>query len=622
MPVPAVVVVPVYGCGMLGGGTADGVVRRQQPEDGSAATWPWIQENTLAGLDALIQRRLRIAKLTRITDNSLPLPERTLLDVLTSVPPPRGGWSGHKFFLLDADTADAGDPARCEVELAYEPKARKLKLKVTSATRRALGTATHVRVAYADDFDLELLRQLRVCVQQATRAPLVVDLWSPGVLPIAPAMKGLNTEQQRAFNAMASGGAWLVWGPPGTGKTKVIGKAIARALSQGHSVLITSHTHVAVDNVVESVAETVTEAGQVIRVGASGQLTKKVSEHPWLTVDKAAAAMTNRVARLQSIQDAMAENESHPDRLHLGVVVQLLEQENGLRLESALRAQEAADTARHLAETLALAGVESARRRADFERIDAAAARSAAAASMLPQLKDHAQSAARTAHHVAHQVYAAEQSLASLRFELSKAVVEWSEATSARQSWSAGLPWRRRALDSRIQLANERRNILAAEVHSAEGGVESFRRAAADAGVEAANAHERVVIAESAQRRARELARDVSAVKAAESAAQSESARVQARYAEAQRVVDVVPDWQNVIAEGQADGTLGALAERDDYNERVATLDTAMKELIRKKKLLDDEYAKTKSHLLETAPVVACTLSSLTTKTELANRRF
>lgn len=108
---------------------------------------------------------------------------------------------------MDADTADAGDPARCEVELAYEPKARKLKLKVTSATRRALGTATHVRVAYADDFDLDLLRQLRVCVQQATRAPLVVDLWSPGVLPVAPAVEGLNTEQQWAFNAMTSEGA-------------------------------------------------------------------------------------------------------------------------------------------------------------------------------------------------------------------------------------------------------------------------------------------------------------------------------------------------------------------------------------------------------------------------------
>lgn len=399
-------------------------------------------------------------------------------------------------------------------------------------------------------------------------------------------------------------------------------KAVSRALSQGHSVLITSHTHVAVDNVVESVAETVKKAGQVVRVGASGQLARKVSEHPWLTVDKAAAAITNRVARLQSIQDAMGENESHPDRLHLGVVVQRLEQGNGLRLESALRAQEAADRARHLAEDLVMAGAESARRRADFERIDAATAHSAASASALPQLRERAESAAITAHHSAHQVYAAEQSLASLRFELSNAVLEWSEATSARQSWSAGLPWRRHALDSRIQLANERRNILAADVHSAEAGVETFRRAAAAAGGEATSAHERVGIAESAQRRARELAREASIVQAAESAAQAHIIQTRAQYAEAQRVVDAVPDWEVIIAEGRVDGTLEALAERDDYNERVASLDTAMKELIRKKKLLDDEYAKTKSNLLETAPVIACTLSSLTTKTELANRRF
>lgn len=609
---------------MSGRGTSNGgdAARRQQPSDGSTATWQWVREQTLRGLDALIARRLRQAKLVKVTNNPLPLPERKLLTVMTSVASPRSGWSGRTFVVLDADTASASDPVRTEVELAYEPSARRLVLTITPSIRRALGTATHVQVAYVDDFDLELLQQLRVRLEESTRAPLVVDLWSRVGLPPISSGSALNPEQQQALTAMTDGGAWLVWGPPGTGKTKVIVEAVAHALSRGRSVLITSHTNVAVDNVVESVAKTVTVPGQVVRVGASDNLTAKVSEHPWLTVDKAAAVMTDREARLHTIQSAIAMNRAHPDRNHLDVVVQRLEEGNGVQLESALRAQEAAITAQHLAEHISASTAESARRLAEIARIERAAEPSAIVASVLPELRDRAAAAASNAHRAAEDALSGERRLTSLRVAHSDSVLEWSKATSARQSWIAGLPWRRREADARVLRAVELRDALASEVQTAQAALDALAGEAAIMRGAATTAQEQVLVSESAERRTCELTRQASALRAEESAAQVHRAHVMEEHDEAQRSADAVSDHEGIIARAREDGTLEALAERDEYNGRVATLEAASRELDRQKKLLDDEYAATKRDLLEGAPVIACTLSSLTTKAELSNRRF
>ena len=43
----------------------------------------------------------------------------------------------------------------------------------------------------------------------------------------------------------------VVYGPPGTGKTTVITELVRILVKNGHRVLVTSHTNVAVDNVLE-----------------------------------------------------------------------------------------------------------------------------------------------------------------------------------------------------------------------------------------------------------------------------------------------------------------------------------------------------------------------------------
>ncbi|HIJ08230.1 TPA: AAA family ATPase [Candidatus Bathyarchaeota archaeon] len=57
---------------------------------------------------------------------------------------------------------------------------------------------------------------------------------------------------KKALQALDGRGFFLIHGPPGTGKTTVITEIVRQLASRGLKVLITSHTNVAVDNVLEN----------------------------------------------------------------------------------------------------------------------------------------------------------------------------------------------------------------------------------------------------------------------------------------------------------------------------------------------------------------------------------
>ncbi|MFI7445823.1 AAA domain-containing protein [Nonomuraea indica] len=126
-----------------------------------------------------------------------------------------------------------------------------------------------------------------LCIQQSTSGTLVESLvehlrqLSPSPLtsafatgrlsPVPPARDhGLNAEQNQAVSVCCAGGLHAIWGPPGTGKTRVIAHALRSLRAAGKSVLLVSGTNVAVDNALERAAELVTDlrAGQFVRVGA------------------------------------------------------------------------------------------------------------------------------------------------------------------------------------------------------------------------------------------------------------------------------------------------------------------------------------------------------------------
>jgi len=109
-------------------------------------------------------------------------------------------------------------------------------------------------------------KNLALCLFRPEGDSCDVDLPHPHI----DHLDGLNEGQRRAIVNCLARQVCFIWGPPGTGKTKTIGRLAA--LVQGRErVLVTSHTNVAVDAamlaVLQCLPETERGLGTVIRVG-------------------------------------------------------------------------------------------------------------------------------------------------------------------------------------------------------------------------------------------------------------------------------------------------------------------------------------------------------------------
>ena len=81
-----------------------------------------------------------------------------------------------------------------------------------------------------------------------------------------PSYPGLDPYQSAAVAAAAGGELTFVWGPPGTGKTRTLGRLATELVAAGRRVLLTAHAHVAVDAAVISALAAGCTA--VVRLGA------------------------------------------------------------------------------------------------------------------------------------------------------------------------------------------------------------------------------------------------------------------------------------------------------------------------------------------------------------------
>jgi hypothetical protein len=91
-----------------------------------------------------------------------------------------------------------------------------------------------------------------------------------GFVPLEP--PGPEEDQERAAQRAVESGLRFTWGPPGTGKTGVLARAVALAVERGQRVLVLAHANAAVDVAIGRIAEVLAASdavrdGRVLRVG-------------------------------------------------------------------------------------------------------------------------------------------------------------------------------------------------------------------------------------------------------------------------------------------------------------------------------------------------------------------
>lgn len=82
--------------------------------------------------------------------------------------------------------------------------------------------------------------------------------------------RGLNAKQAEAVASSIGRDTTFIWGPPGTGKTRTIGRIGFELEQRGRSLLLVSHTNAAVDQAIIKIADELGEKlvdGSVLRLG-------------------------------------------------------------------------------------------------------------------------------------------------------------------------------------------------------------------------------------------------------------------------------------------------------------------------------------------------------------------
>jgi len=113
-----------------------------------------------------------------------------------------------------------------------------------------------------------------------------------------------NDSQKRAIEASFSSQLSIIWGPPGTGKTKTAAIAIEAHLNAGRRVLLVSHSNNAVDEALEDVAEQLKrtpfyQEGKLVRLGKPQEehLKKLEKDYELVLLDRIAAKLGESLSR-------------------------------------------------------------------------------------------------------------------------------------------------------------------------------------------------------------------------------------------------------------------------------------------------------------------------------------
>lgn len=148
---------------------------------------------------------------------------------------------------------------------------------------------------------------------------------SPGRVELpADVDDGLNESQREALARILGSRAQLVWGPPGTGKTRLLGSAVA-ALANSGRVLVVATTNVAVDEAASRIAhrlgDLAVEQNRLIRVGAEFSPTGDRTLALEAAVERAERSEPSRVSRaLLELEGTLLDGRSRKETAELTLV--------------------------------------------------------------------------------------------------------------------------------------------------------------------------------------------------------------------------------------------------------------------------------------------------------------
>jgi len=129
----------------------------------------------------------------------------------------------------------------------------------------------------------------------------------------------LNREQTEAVSQMLSSPVYLLWGPPGTGKTTTIASAVLNWMKRGKSVLIVCTSNAAVDVAMRAIIQqsSVMEHEKILRMGQTLDPTVQgvTYQGKLIAANPALAAKTQKAQRrLQEIRELLANRNLQSDK--------------------------------------------------------------------------------------------------------------------------------------------------------------------------------------------------------------------------------------------------------------------------------------------------------------------
>lgn len=127
----------------------------------------------------------------------------------------------------------------------------------------------------------------------------------------------LKSNQLSALKSALGRNLTVIWGPPGTGKTRTIGTIAKYLFDRSRSVLLVSHTNTAVDQSIAHVSRTMSQdqlkEGVVVRVGEGVGVTLK-DDYPDILIKKQIVYQSLQLVEKQ--QDILKRREEKSDDIN------------------------------------------------------------------------------------------------------------------------------------------------------------------------------------------------------------------------------------------------------------------------------------------------------------------